>query len=183
MIMSQNKLNILMAVVLIIFAAFMKVLTYPHSFNPIIAISLFSGAMITDRKMAFAMPLLAMFFSDVIFEVFNIAPGFYGWAQIGNYASLLAVTLLGFAMKKITVLYVVGFSIASSLLFFVLSNTNVFVFDTYPTYGSGFNGWAKCLLAGIPFVKNGLITDLCFSTILFGGYILMQKTFTRKVIA
>jgi len=172
-----------MAVVLIIFAALMKVLTYPHSFNPIIAISLFSGALITDRKMAFAMPLLAMFFSDVIFDVFNIAPGFYGWEQIGNYASLLAVTLLGFAMKKINLISVLGFSIAASLLFFLLSNTNTFLFDQFNTYENGLSGWAKCLAAGIPFVRNGMITDLCFSAILFGGYVLIQKTFTRKVIA
>jgi hypothetical protein len=68
-------------------------------------------------------------------------------------------------------------------LFFLLSNTNTFLFDQFNTYENGLIGWAKCLAAGIPFVRNGMITDLCFSAILFGGYVLIQKTFTRKVIA
>ena len=180
--MTQNKLNIFISVLLIAFAATLKALTFPHSFNPIIAIALFSGVAISDRKLAFAMPLLAMFASDLILELFNIAPGFYGMGQLGNYASLLLVTVLGFSMKKINPLNVVGYSILSTLLFFVLSNTNCFLFDSI-TYEKSINGWAQCLAAGIPFIKNGIVADLCFSAILFGSYTFGVKYAGKKATA
>jgi hypothetical protein len=173
--MSQNKSNILIGAALVVLAAVLKITTFPHSVNPIIAISLFSGAIISNKKMAFVLPLFAMLISDVLLEVLNIAPGFYGMGQIGNYASLLFVTLLGFQMKKINTVSVVGFSIASSLIFFFLSNTNSYFFENYNTYGTGFQGWANCMIAGIPFVKNSLVTDLCFSAVLFGTYQLSGK--------
>ena len=166
--------------VLVILAAIMKVVTFPHSINPIIAISLFSGAIIKDKKFAFAMPLLAMFMSDIMLEIFNVAPGFYGMGQIGNYFSLLFVTLLGLTMKKINPINVIGYSVASSVVFFILSNTNCFLFDNMNTYGNGIQGWANCLAAGIPFVKNGLAIDLCFSSLLFGSYALVFGKNTAK---
>lgn len=181
--MTPAKNNLLIGTILVAFAAILKVTTFPHSINPIIAISLFSGAILKDKKSAFAMPLLAMFVSDIMLELFNIAPGFYGIGQVGNYASLLLVTALGFGMKKINPINVVGYSIASSLLFFVLSNTNCFLFDNLNSYGTGILGWANCLVAGIPFVKNGLAIDLCFSSILFGSYsLLLKKSFVKQAL-
>jgi hypothetical protein len=181
--MSQLKTNIIIAALLVFFAATLKVVTFPLSFNPIIAIAFFSGAVIKDRKFSFAMPLLAMFVSDVMMEVLNIAPGFYGLGQIGNYLSLLMVTILGFAMKKPSALSIGSFSVMSSLLFFVLSNTNCFLFDNSGFYGSGMQGWLNCLAAGVPFVKNGLFTDLFFSTVLFTSYYLVTVAKSRKSLA
>ena len=180
--MTQQKTNVVIGALLVIFAAVLKVTTFPYSVNPIIAISLFSGVVITDRKLAFLLPLLAMFVSDILLEAFNIAPGFYGMAQIGNYASLLLITVLGFGMKKINVIQVTGFSIAASLLFFLLSNTNCFLFDSI-TYERSIQGWLTCLAAGVPFVKNGLLIDLGFSAVLFGTYWAGMKWAHPKVAA
>ena len=181
--MSQLKTNFIIAGLLVFFAATLKVITFPLSFNPIIAIAFFSGAVIKDRKFSFAMPLLAMFVSDVMMEVLNIAPGFYGMGQVGNYISLLMVTVLGFGMKKPTFSGIGLFSVMSSLLFFVLSNTNCFLFDNAGYYGTGLQGWLNCLAAGVPFVRNGLLTDLFFSTVLFGSYHMVSVANTRKSIA
>jgi len=181
--MTQNKKYLIIGSLLILFAALLKAATYPFSINPIIAISLFSGVIIKEKKYAFALPLLAMFASDIILEVFNIGQGFYGVGQIGNYASLLLITVLGFSMKKINPVYVGTYSIISTLLFFFLSNTNCFLFDNFSTYGSGIQGWANCLAAGIPFLKNGLATDLGFSFLLFGSYHLADKYYFRKALA
>lgn len=181
--MSQFKTNIIIAGLLVFFAATLKVITFPWSFNPIIAIAFFSGAVIKDRKFSFAMPLLAMFFSDLMMEVLNIAPGFYGMGQVGNYISLMLVTVLGFGLKKPSVFNIGLFSVMSSLLFFMLSNTNCFLFDNAGFYGTGLQGWLNCLTAGIPFVRNGLFTDLFFTSVLFGTYHLVTVANTRKSIA
>jgi len=179
--MKQNKLNLLIAAVLIIFAAGLKVVTYPHTYSPIIAIALFSGVVITDKKLSFAMPLLAMFASELILEFFTSTQGFYGLEQVGNYAALLFITALGFAMKKINIPSVVGFSLASSVLFYFLSNTNTFLFDTFNSYENSFAGYIKCMTAGIPFIKY--VQDLVFSAILFGSYVLVFRSSRSKVIA
>jgi hypothetical protein len=179
--MKQIKLDLLIAAALIVFAAVLKVVTYPHTLSPIIAIALFSGAVISDKKLSFFMPLLAMFASDIILEIFSIAPGFYGMEQVGNYAALLFITLLGFAMKKINVISVVGFSLGASILFYLLSNTNTFLFDTFNSYENSFSGYISCMTAGIPFIK--FIPDLAFSIILFGAHALLFKTAAKKATA
>jgi hypothetical protein len=183
--MSQkmNKQQTIFGIALVVLAASMKVITFPFSINPIIAISLFSGTLIKDRKLAFLLPLVAMLFSDIMLEFSGIADGFYGWGQIGNYFSLLAVAALGFGIQKPNFFNVPAFSIFGSVLFFFLSNTSVFLFDTQLTYGSGFAGWASCLTAGIPFVKNAAVIDLSFSVLIFGTYALMSKTANKEAKA
>ena len=179
--MKQNRINILIAAVLVLFAALLKVATYPHTFSPIIAIALFSGVVISDKKLSFAMPLLAMFASDLILELFTQTPGFYGMEQVGNYAALLFITAFGFAMKKIDVIRVAGFSLASSILFYFLSNTNTFLVDSFNMYPNTFTGSINCMTAGIPFIK--FVPDLVFSALLFGSYVLVFKTNRRRVAA
>jgi hypothetical protein len=180
--MKQNTMMFLIAAVIILAAALSRIAFYPLNFSPVIAMALFGGAVIKDKKLAFALPLLAMFLSDLIFEVTNIATGFWGWGQLVGYGILALITVFGFNLKKINVHNVTGFSIASSLIFFLLSNTSVWIFDT-TTYAQNFGGWVNCLAAGIPFLKNGLAADLVYSSLFFGGFVLMEKYASRKVIA
>ena len=182
----QSTSTLIIAVLLIIIAALSRVFLYPHNFSPIIGMAIFAGAVIKDRRLAFALPLLAMFLSDVLFEVFNIAPGFWGWGQLVGYGILAFITLIAFSMKKINVFSVAGYSIGSSLLFFFLSNSAFFVFDNpvYHTYTQDFNGYLATLAGGLPFLKTGIIADLVYSTVLFAAYFLVSRfAFNKKVAA
>jgi hypothetical protein len=182
----QNTSTLIIAALLVVIAALSRVILYPHNFSPIIGMAVFSGAVIKDRRLAFALPLLSMFLSDVLFEVFNIAPGFWGWGQLIGYGILALITIIAFSMKKINVLSVAGYSIASSLLFFFLSNSAFFVFDNpiYHTYTQNFNGYIATLAGGLPFLKTGIIADLVYSTVLFGTYFLVQHfAFNKKEVA
>ncbi len=171
---------------LIIAAALSRVLLYPDNFSPIIGMAIFAGAVIKDRRFAFALPLLAMFLSDVLFEVFNIAPGFWGWGQLVGYSILALITVLAFRMKKINVISVAGYSIGASLLFFLLSNSAFFIFDNqvFHLYPQNFSGYLASLVGGIPFLKTGIVADLVFSTVLFGTYYLVKNyAFHKKAVA
>lgn len=182
----QNTSTLIIAVLLIIIAALSRVFLYPNNFSPIIGMAIFSGAVIKDRKLAFALPLLAMFLSDVLFELFTIAPGFWGWGQLIGYGILALITVVSFSMKNINAFSVAGYSIGSSLLFFFLSNSAFFVFDNpvYHTYTQDFSGYFAALTGGLPFLKTGIIADLVYSTVLFGTYFLAQHvTFSKKVAA
>lgn len=160
---------------MILVAAVSRVAFYPITYSPMIAMALFGGAVIKDKKLAFAVPLLAMFLSDFIFEVSGIATGFWGWGQLVGYGIFASITLLGFAVKKINVPVVAGFAILSTLLFFFLSNSSVWLLSSGITYPKTFAGWMSCLAAGIPFLKNDLITNLVYSGVFFGGYVLLEK--------
>ena len=164
-----TKKNIIIASILVIVAATLKVVTFPNSFTPIIAIALFCGAIFEDKKMAFIVPLLAMLLSDLMLEFSGKATGFYGWGQLANYACLLFVTFLGMGMKRINVPSVFGFSVASSVLFYFLSNTVTFIFSN-GYYENSFNGYLLCMEAGLPFLQKGILVDLVYSSVFFGAY-------------
>lgn len=181
----QSTLTAIIAVTLIIAAALSRVFLYPDNFSPIIGMAIFSGAVIKDRRFAFALPLLAMFLSDILFEVFNIAPGFWGWGQLVGYGILAFITILAFSLKKINVFSIAGYSIGASLLFFLLSNSAFFVFDNpiYHVYTQNFSGYMASLAGGLPFLKTGIIADLLYSGVLFGTYFLFKNYAIKKVIA
>lgn len=168
---------------MIVLAALMRLAIYPANFSPVIAMALFGGAVIKDKKMAFLLPLLAMFISDLAFELSGIADGFWGWGQLIGYGILAIITVLAFNLKKVTVLNVLGYSIGASLLFYLLSNASVWVFDSYGLYPDNWQGFKDCMVAGIPFIKNTLLATLLFSGVLFGGYALFTKTNNTTIAA
>lgn len=178
--------TLIIAGLLIVVAALSRVFMYPDNFSPIIGMAIFAGAVIKDKRLAFALPLIAMFLSDVLFEVFGIAPGFWGWGQLVGYGILALITVLAFSMKKINIISVAGYSIGASLLFFLFSNSAFFIFDNqvFHLYPQTFSGYIASLVAGIPFLKNGIIADLVYSTILFGTYFVVQNyAFGKKAVA
>ncbi len=181
----QSTSTLIIAALLVIIAALSRVILYPDNFSPVIGMAIFAGAIIKDKRLAFALPLFAMFLSDVIFEVSGIADGFWGWGQLVGYCILALITVIAFSMKKINVLSVAGYSIGSSLLFFFLSNSAFFVFDNplYHTYTQDFSGYIATLIGGLPFLKTGIVADLVYSTVLFGTYFLVQRfAFSKKEV-
>src|SRR6478672_7733536 len=142
--MKQNTSLVLIAIVLIMLSALSRVAFYPDNYSSVVAMALFSGAIIQDKKLAFIMPLLAMLLADILFEVSGIAQGFWGWGQVVGYGILALITVFGFALKKINPVNVAGFSIASTLIFFFLSNSSVWLFDN-STYARSFSGYMNCL--------------------------------------
>jgi hypothetical protein len=179
--MKQNTTLLLIVVGMILAAAISRVAFYPITYSPMIAVALFGGAVIKDKKWAFAIPLFAMFLSDFLFEVTGIATGFWGWGQLLGYGIFGIITLLGFCIKKINVSVVLGFSLLSTGMFFLLSNSSVWLLDTSLTYPKTAAGYMSCLTAGIPFLKNDVLTNVVYSAIFFGGYTYLQRfSFNKK---
>ncbi len=181
----QNKTSILIAVMLVLAAAISRVILYPHNFSPMVGMALFAGATFSDKRLAFALPIFSMLLSDIMFEVFKVAPGFWGWGQLIGYGIFALITLFAFTLKKVNVLNVVGYSIASSVIFFMLSNLSYFLIDNniYHTYTSDFSGFINCYVAALPFFKTSLIADLAYSGILFGTFYVIQNVAMKKSIA
>ena len=180
----QDTSLVIIAVLMIVAAALSRVFFYPVNYSPVIAMALFGGSVIKNKNIAFALPLFAMLLSDIMFEVFNVAQGFWGWGQILGYGILATITLLGFRLRRINVLNVLGFSIASSIIFYFLSNSGYWFLENriYHTYTQDFAGYINCMVAGLPFLEKGLLVDAAFSAIFFGGFVLFERYAVRKAV-
>ena len=95
-------------------------------YAPQIAMGIFGAAVISDKRLAFILPLVSMFLSDVLYEVlFRAGYMEYGGiyeGQAANYLVLAAVTLLGFFARNLNWGRIALVTLAAPALFFVLSN-------------------------------------------------------------
>ncbi len=181
----QNTLSIIVASLLVVAAAVSRVAMYPDNFSPIIGMALFSGAILPNKKLAFAMPLFAMFLSDVLFEVLGVAPGFWGWGQLAGYGILALITVFAFTLKNTKPLNLAAYSISASIIFFVLSNLSYFlienpIYHTYPQNGAGL---IDCYVAALPFFRTALIADLVYTFGLFGVYHIYRTVSAKYFVA
>ena len=130
------------------------------------AIALFAGAQIADRRLAFFVPLAALFLTD-------LALGLHA-GMLFVYACVAAMVLMGQAMgARPQVAKLAGASLAGSVLFFIVTNFGVFALDGM--YEKSLAGLAECYVLAIPFFQNALLGDLVFTALLFGGFELLRR--------
>jgi hypothetical protein len=163
----------------------------PLGFAPQIAMALFSGSIVKDKKYAFLLPLFSMLVSDIIYEVLFVTKlstiqGFYDGQWI-NYLLILSVTVIGFAVNKNKWMQILAGSISSVLFYFAASNFAVWIggglgLNNLP-YPKTMEGLSACLAAGLPFLKGSFYATLLFSSIFFGSYYLINKSSAQKAIA
>jgi len=161
----------------------------PYGFAPQMAMALFGGAIIKDKRMAFLLPLISMLISDVFYQVLYInglteIKGFYGGQWI-NYLLIASITLFGFLMKKITALRVLAFSMSGSIIFFLLSNFAVWAGGGGFGRPKTFEGLMMCYYDGLAFLRdygavkgfygNLFLGDIFFCTLLFGSFFLLNR--------
>jgi hypothetical protein len=155
----------------IIVAAALRLVPHPPNFTPIGAMALFSGAYLGRRgAVALLAPLGALFLSDLVI-------GFYrGMPTV--YFSVALIVLIGWlALKRVSALRIGGAAIASSLLFFILTNLGMWLSSGF--YPRTLAGLEACYVAAIPFFQNTLAGDLFYSGLLFGGFALLERTVPR----
>ena len=159
----------------------------PLGFAPQIAMAIFGGAIIKNKKLAFILPLLSMFISDAIYQVLYIngyttIQGFYE-GQWQNYLLFGLLTTIGFLIKKVNVLNVFAASVAAPTVYFILSNFIVWA-GWQGTRGLGrpktFDGLMMSYTDALPFYPNSIYSTLIFSAIFFGGYYLVKKYILRS---
>lgn len=169
---------------LIVLAIISRFLPHPMNFTPIAAIALFGGAYFSNRWVALLAPLAIMLISDTLIELSGNR-GFHSGMYV-VYAAFLLVSGLGILMQnKITPTRVLISSVAGSLIFFLITNF-VFFFpalDDFSIYTRDFSGVMASYTAGLPFLKNALIGDIFYSTILFGSFYLLERRFSVLKLA
>ncbi len=151
---------------LIAIAALSRLLPHPPNATPIAAMALFGGAYLTDRRLALLIPLAAMLLSDLLLGLHSLLPVVYG-------AFVLTVLLGRWLRGRITPPRVAAATLASSVLFFVVTNFAVWAWGgLYPKTPAGL---AEAYIAAIPFFRNTLVGDAVYTVVLFGGYALLER--------
>jgi Family of unknown function (DUF6580) len=158
--------NLLIAIVLIIIAAALRLIIDIPNITPIAAIALFGAATIKNKKWAMLLPLSILFISDLII-------GFYEFQiMLAVYISFILIVGIGFLIKnKINLSRIAIATISSSILFFIITNLAVWMM----WYPKSIIGLLECYTLAIPFFKYEIIGTALFSTALFGSYYFIKN--------
>ncbi len=163
----NKQTQVLIGTILILAAAFSRLIPHPMNFAPITAIALFGG-MYFDKRVAPVLPLAALIISDYFLGMYS--------GIIWVYSAFLLVTFLGMAASnKKSVGLIAGSTVAGSVLFFVV--TNFGVWQSGSLYPMTMSGFTACYVAAIPFFRNALVGDLFYVTVLFSAYEFAVKMF------
>jgi len=189
--MKFNKSQIWSLVFLIVVAAVYRIIPgRAPGFAPQIAMAIFAGAVIKDRKWAFAFPVFSMFISDLLFQILyktgvSATAGFYE-GQLENYILFALLVFIGMTIKKLKIFNILAASLAAPAVYFLLSNFMVWA-SSGVTRGLDrprtFSGLLMCYSDGLPFFRTSIIATLVFSGILFGSYYLVTRSRLNSQLA
>jgi hypothetical protein len=168
--MTSNHARLAALISAIVAAAALRLVPHPPNFSPIDAMALFSGAYLGRRGVAFAAPFAALLLSDAIL-------GFYQGMEF-QYLSVALIVLIGwFALSRVSAPRLAAASVASSVLFFVVSDFGTWVVSGM--YPHSLAGLSACYVAAIPFFPNTLAGDLFYTVLLFGGFAVAERLVPR----
>lgn len=162
------KPRLMLVLTMIVAAAASRLMPHPPNFTSVTAIALFGGAMLADRRLAFLAPLGALFLSDLVL-------GFHS-QMMAVYCCFALVVCIGLWLQsRRSWLTIIGATLASSLVFYVVVDLGVWLMDgMYPRTVAGL---IACYVAALPFLRNGIEGDLFYVFVLFGGFALMEYRF------
>ncbi|WP_061256419.1 DUF6580 family putative transport protein [Leptospira interrogans] len=161
--MIRSKSLIVFSLILIAVAS--RYLPHPANFTPILAISLFAGAHFASKKLSLFLPVCALLISDLLI-------GFHD-QMIPVYGISLLLVVAGWRLRiSSSISKIALWSLSGSVLFFLVTNFYVWLAGYY---SYDLNGLVQCFIMAVPFFQNSLLGDLFYTTVLFGGFALIEK--------
>jgi hypothetical protein len=162
----------MLAISLILVGILLRFMPHATNFTPVAAIALFSGVYL-KRKYAIIVPLLLMAVSDMFIGMHNVV--------IFTWGGFVLAAILGMLIKKHKSAFkIVGMSLISSFVFFVVSNFGVWVMGWYP---QTLNGLVNCYVMALPFLRDFTISTLVYSALLFSAYELVARLVKETKLA
>ncbi|MCI0354775.1 MAG: hypothetical protein L0099_07035 [Acidobacteria bacterium] len=154
----------LLVAVAIRFLVALRLLPFSFNFTPVGAALLFFGAR-AERKRTW-IPVLALAASDVALNRFVYGYPFTADLLV-TWAWYAGIVLMGGWLKdNERPLRVGGAALATSVTFFLVSNFAVWaVWNMYPKTAAGL---LQSYVAGLPFFRQTVASDLLFSVLFFG---------------
>jgi uncharacterized membrane protein len=162
--------------------------------------ALFSGAYFVSYRLAILIPLLSMMLSDLVLALIGWAEvGLWGRTVI--YGLFVSFVLVGFWVRQnVTLGRIAAGLLTNAGIFYSVTNfrawlvspdlplpgdlqdvgfgelaARAFSFPLVDGYPKTFEGLIQCYIMALPFLRNQLVGDFVFATVLFGGYALAQR--------
>jgi len=149
----------MLEIILIIGAAFARIMPHLPNFTPIAATALFGGVYL-NKRYAIIIPLAAMLVSDFFIGFHDLMPYVYG--------SFILTGLIGMWLRTHKNLKnIIGASLLSSVLFFLITNFGVWASGMY---ARDLSGLGQSYVMAIPFFRNMLMGDLFYTGAFFGAF-------------
>ena len=164
--------------ILILAATTLRLLPHPVNATPIAATALLAGAHFPRKVYAWLVPLAAMLLSDTVYQLI------FGWGfhkhMPAVYVGVMCTVGIGRLLRhsKTRVFPILSASLASSLTFFVVTNTSVWALDAF--YPPTLAGLWICHIAALPFLQNAILADLGYTIVLFTLFALADYHLTQK---
>ncbi len=150
---------------------------YPN-FTPLESIAIFGAAYLSRSHWAVIIPMILWYAADVILNN-TVLRGFYPEANgmiwfstymIYNFIALIAIVFVSkYLLKTINVKNVFVTALASSVMFFLITNAGSWVAPT-SIYPKGLEGLMMSYAAGLPFLTKSILGNIFYCTILFGSF-------------
>jgi hypothetical protein len=152
------------AILLIILGIATRLLPHTSQFTAILAVSMFAGLYLKPRQ-ALVLPLVLMVVTDIIL-------GFHD-TMVYTWGSMLIISVLGIWLKsRKSFATVLGGSILSAVIFFIITNIGAWISPLYPDTLAGLK---ECFIMAIPFFRSTLASTVAYSLVLYAGYEWMVK--------
>jgi hypothetical protein len=143
--------------------------TWLSNFVPFAALAL-CGAVYFPGKLKFALPIGALFVSDLILN-YRYGASIIDPHTLSRYFALALVGLLGVALQnRASLKILLPASLVGSTIFYLI--TCAFAWLSDPGYAKSFAGLIQALTVGLPqysatpawmFFRNSLVSDVCFT--------------------
>lgn len=162
----------MLAIILIVVGILLRFIPHDPNFTPVAAIALFGGAYLSKR-LAIIVPLALMTVSDLALGMHNVV--LFTW---GGFA---LISVVGFMLRsRKTVTGILGTSLLSSIIFYIVSNFGVWFAGWYPRT---FAGLIDCYVMGLPFLRDFTLATVFYALAFFGTYELVAYFVKDKKIA
>jgi hypothetical protein len=152
---------------LIILAAFSRLIPHIPNVTAITAMALLGGALFSNRLLALLAPLMALLISDLVL-------GFHSTLFFVYGAVALIAILASFGLKTNSSVTRLGAaSLASTFLFFVITNFGFWMMESlYPKTAEGL---VQAYVMALPFLGTQVVGDLFYTGLLFGAFELIRR--------
>jgi hypothetical protein len=152
----------------------------PWNFTPVEAMALFGGAYFANRKLAIAVPLIAMACADLVIAFSLPSSQVADWLVVAPviYACVALTAFAGFALRgRVRVGNTLFAAVASATGFYLV--TNFFTWAASTMYPHTLGGLMTCYVAGWPFYEHGSLPGtVAWTALLFGGFALLGRRWT-----
>ena len=171
---------------LLVVAAVSRLIPHIPNFTPTEGLALFGAAYLSRKYLAFLLPVLMLYFTDLVLNntinriYFTGHEGLvlYSDYMLYNFIAMGLIVILGsILLRKISFLSVFGSALGASVIFFLVSNFGVWISSTF--YPKNVSGLAATYIAGWPFFKTTLLSNVIFTTLFFGTYELFKSYLVR----